>query len=199
MRRGAARRHPLLRACARLPVREIPLQRRTCRKARRAAKAWRNFSMLAACAFSMRWTRLRPVTRRRPRRSRWPGCWRGPSITAPIVSATSLPQLAELLKAPEIRLSGEDVAALNAKRRGKRRSFAQRLKDLLGRRRNVGHVDRHRLELTFVDHASKPDLHRNIKLWFRTSTCPVSSSDLRLDRIFGQPPDTALISLSPSP
>ena len=36
-----------------------------------------------------------------------------PSITAPIVSATSLPQLAELLKAPEIRLSSEDLAALN--------------------------------------------------------------------------------------
>jgi aryl-alcohol dehydrogenase-like predicted oxidoreductase len=37
-----------------------------------------------------------------------------PSIAAPIVSATTLPQLADLLKAPEIKLSGEDVAALNA-------------------------------------------------------------------------------------
>ena len=37
-----------------------------------------------------------------------------PSIAAPIVSATSLPQLAELLKAPEIRLSREDIAALDA-------------------------------------------------------------------------------------
>jgi aryl-alcohol dehydrogenase-like predicted oxidoreductase len=37
-----------------------------------------------------------------------------PSITAPIVSATNLPQLDELLKAPGIRLSGEDVAALDA-------------------------------------------------------------------------------------
>jgi aryl-alcohol dehydrogenase-like predicted oxidoreductase len=36
-----------------------------------------------------------------------------PSIAAPIVSATNLPQLADLLRAPEIRLSGEDVAALN--------------------------------------------------------------------------------------
>ena len=37
-----------------------------------------------------------------------------PSIAAPIVSATNLPQLADLLKAPEIKLSGEDVAALDA-------------------------------------------------------------------------------------
>jgi aryl-alcohol dehydrogenase-like predicted oxidoreductase len=37
-----------------------------------------------------------------------------PSITAPIVSATTLPQLADLLKTPDIKLSGEDVAALNA-------------------------------------------------------------------------------------
>lgn len=37
-----------------------------------------------------------------------------PGIAAPIVSATSLPQLADLLKAPEIRLTGEDVAALDA-------------------------------------------------------------------------------------
>lgn len=36
-----------------------------------------------------------------------------PSITAPIVSATSLPQLAELLKAPDIGLSDEDMAVLN--------------------------------------------------------------------------------------
>lgn len=36
-----------------------------------------------------------------------------PSITAPIASATSLPQLAEILKAPGIRLSGEDITALN--------------------------------------------------------------------------------------
>lgn len=36
-----------------------------------------------------------------------------PSITAPIVSATTLPQLADLLKAPDIRLSGEDIAGLN--------------------------------------------------------------------------------------
>lgn len=36
-----------------------------------------------------------------------------PSITAPIVSATSLPQLADLLKAPDIRLSREDIAALD--------------------------------------------------------------------------------------
>jgi aryl-alcohol dehydrogenase-like predicted oxidoreductase len=36
-----------------------------------------------------------------------------PSIAAPIVSATNLPQLAELLKAPDIRLSREDVSALD--------------------------------------------------------------------------------------
>ncbi len=36
-----------------------------------------------------------------------------PSITAPIVSATSLPQLAEILKATQIRLSADDLAALN--------------------------------------------------------------------------------------
>jgi aryl-alcohol dehydrogenase-like predicted oxidoreductase len=37
-----------------------------------------------------------------------------PSITAPIVSATSLPQLSELLKATEIPLGKEDIAALDA-------------------------------------------------------------------------------------
>lgn len=36
-----------------------------------------------------------------------------PSITAPIVSATSLPQLQEILKATEIKLTAEDVAALD--------------------------------------------------------------------------------------
>jgi aryl-alcohol dehydrogenase-like predicted oxidoreductase len=36
-----------------------------------------------------------------------------PSIAAPIVSATTLPQLADLLKAPEIKLSGDDVATLD--------------------------------------------------------------------------------------
>jgi aryl-alcohol dehydrogenase-like predicted oxidoreductase len=37
-----------------------------------------------------------------------------PIITAPIVSVTSLRQLGEILKAPQIKLSGEDVAALDA-------------------------------------------------------------------------------------
>ncbi|MGD9923790.1 MAG: aldo/keto reductase [Pseudorhodoplanes sp.] len=36
-----------------------------------------------------------------------------PSITAPIVSATSLPQLAELLKAPDVKLDPEERAALD--------------------------------------------------------------------------------------
>ncbi|MGA7386578.1 MAG: aldo/keto reductase [Pseudolabrys sp.] len=37
-----------------------------------------------------------------------------PIITAPIVSATSLRQLGEILKAPQINLSREDIAALDA-------------------------------------------------------------------------------------
>lgn len=37
-----------------------------------------------------------------------------PTIAAPIVSATSLTQLADILKASGIKLSGEDMAALNA-------------------------------------------------------------------------------------
>ena len=37
-----------------------------------------------------------------------------PIITAPIVSATSLRQLGEILKAPQINLSREDIAALHA-------------------------------------------------------------------------------------
>jgi aryl-alcohol dehydrogenase-like predicted oxidoreductase len=37
-----------------------------------------------------------------------------PFITAPIVSATSLKQLGEILKAPQIRLSREDIALLDA-------------------------------------------------------------------------------------
>jgi aryl-alcohol dehydrogenase-like predicted oxidoreductase len=37
-----------------------------------------------------------------------------PIITAPIVSATSLRQLGEILKAPQINLSGEDITALDA-------------------------------------------------------------------------------------
>jgi aryl-alcohol dehydrogenase-like predicted oxidoreductase len=35
-------------------------------------------------------------------------------ITAPIVSATSLKQLGEILKAPEIKLAQMDIAALDA-------------------------------------------------------------------------------------
>jgi aryl-alcohol dehydrogenase-like predicted oxidoreductase len=37
-----------------------------------------------------------------------------PGITAPIVSATNLKQLAEIMKAPQIKLTREDVAALDA-------------------------------------------------------------------------------------
>lgn len=37
-----------------------------------------------------------------------------PEITAPIASATNLKQLGEIMKAPEIRLTGEDIAALDA-------------------------------------------------------------------------------------
>jgi aryl-alcohol dehydrogenase-like predicted oxidoreductase len=37
-----------------------------------------------------------------------------PVITAPIVSATSLRQLGEIMKAPQIRLTREDIAALDA-------------------------------------------------------------------------------------
>jgi aryl-alcohol dehydrogenase-like predicted oxidoreductase len=36
-----------------------------------------------------------------------------PSVTAPISSATSLKQLDEILKAPRLKLSGEDIAALD--------------------------------------------------------------------------------------
>ncbi|MFN3347488.1 aldo/keto reductase [Pseudorhodoplanes sp.] len=36
-----------------------------------------------------------------------------PGITAPIVSATRLPQLAEILKAPDIALTAEDIAVLD--------------------------------------------------------------------------------------
>jgi aryl-alcohol dehydrogenase-like predicted oxidoreductase len=37
-----------------------------------------------------------------------------PSVTAPIVSATNLDQLAEMVKAPEIRLSAAEVAQIDA-------------------------------------------------------------------------------------
>ena len=37
-----------------------------------------------------------------------------PFITAPIVSATSLKQLGEILKAPQITLAQEDIVALDA-------------------------------------------------------------------------------------
>ena len=37
-----------------------------------------------------------------------------PVITAPIVSATSLKQLSEILKAPQIKLAQEDIAVLDA-------------------------------------------------------------------------------------
>jgi aryl-alcohol dehydrogenase-like predicted oxidoreductase len=37
-----------------------------------------------------------------------------PFITAPIVSATSLRQLGEILKAPQITLAREDIASLDA-------------------------------------------------------------------------------------
>jgi aryl-alcohol dehydrogenase-like predicted oxidoreductase len=37
-----------------------------------------------------------------------------PVITAPIVSATSLKQLSEILQAPQIKLAQEDIAVLDA-------------------------------------------------------------------------------------
>jgi len=37
-----------------------------------------------------------------------------PSVTAPIVSATSLKQLAEILKAAQLKLAPADIAALDA-------------------------------------------------------------------------------------
>ncbi|MGH6682477.1 MAG: aldo/keto reductase [Pseudolabrys sp.] len=37
-----------------------------------------------------------------------------PDITAPIVSATSLKQLNEIMKAPRLKLPREDIAALDA-------------------------------------------------------------------------------------
>ncbi|HEY5217655.1 MAG TPA: aldo/keto reductase [Pseudolabrys sp.] len=37
-----------------------------------------------------------------------------PSVTAPIVSATNLKQLGEILKAAQLKLSGDDIAALDA-------------------------------------------------------------------------------------
>jgi aryl-alcohol dehydrogenase-like predicted oxidoreductase len=37
-----------------------------------------------------------------------------PVITSPIVSATSLKQLSEILKAPQITLAQEDIAVLDA-------------------------------------------------------------------------------------
>ena len=36
-----------------------------------------------------------------------------PLVTAPIVSATSLGQLNEILKAPQIELTADDIATLN--------------------------------------------------------------------------------------
>lgn len=36
-----------------------------------------------------------------------------PGVTAPIASATNLKQLAEILKAPQLKLAGEDIAALD--------------------------------------------------------------------------------------
>jgi aryl-alcohol dehydrogenase-like predicted oxidoreductase len=36
-----------------------------------------------------------------------------PSVTAPIASATSLKQLAEIMQAPRLKLAREDIAALD--------------------------------------------------------------------------------------
>ena len=38
---------------------------------------------------------------------------RAASVTAPIVSATSLAQLDEIMKAPRLKLTREDIAALD--------------------------------------------------------------------------------------
>ena len=37
-----------------------------------------------------------------------------PPVTAPIVSATSVAQLTDIMKAPQLKLSAEDMAALDA-------------------------------------------------------------------------------------
>jgi aryl-alcohol dehydrogenase-like predicted oxidoreductase len=40
--------------------------------------------------------------------------WLIARVTAPIASATSLAQLQEIIKAPSLTLTGEDMATLNA-------------------------------------------------------------------------------------
>ena len=48
----------------------------------------------------------------RPPRSRWPGCWRAPLSTAPIVGATKLEHLADAVAALDVELSAEECASL---------------------------------------------------------------------------------------
>ena len=111
---GEARRHQLLFARRRLPHRQIPLGRGR----RQAPRARRPAQTLSRCARV--WRILKALDDVAARHSALPAqialAWliAKPIITAPIASATSLRQLGEILKAPQIKLSREDIAALDA-------------------------------------------------------------------------------------
>ena len=48
----------------------------------------------------------------RARRWRWPGCWRKPVVTAPIIGATKLQHLEDARGRASVKLSAEEIAPL---------------------------------------------------------------------------------------
>jgi aryl-alcohol dehydrogenase-like predicted oxidoreductase len=110
---GEARRHQLLLARGRLPHRQVSLGRgrRQASRTRRAAQALPRRSRHA----DPEGARHRGRAPQRPS-AQVAIAWliAKPIITAPIASATSRKQLEEIIKAPDIKLSREDIAALDA-------------------------------------------------------------------------------------
>ena len=106
------RRHHLFQPRQGLPLRQISLARPISARAR-AAAASRPISTRAAFAS---WPRSTPSRRsHRSRRRTVALAWliARPGVTAPIASATSLPQLESLIRAATLVLSAGDIAALD--------------------------------------------------------------------------------------
>ena len=73
------------------------------------------YGATAGCRPQGRGTRRRSRQGRaasRARRSRWPGCWRKPGVTAPIIGATKPHHLTDAVAAAALKLSAEEIAAL---------------------------------------------------------------------------------------
>ena len=113
-RREKHRRHQLLFARRRFSDRQISLGRGRRQDIRGAADGSSVISTRAALRILKALDEVAARHEATPAQIALAWLIAKPGITAPIVSATSLKQLAEIMKAPQIKLTREDVAALDA-------------------------------------------------------------------------------------